>query len=269
MEDGRNFVDAATRELREETGLEVRPECIEAPRWRRQIEYVYRGVCRHQRELVALVRISESSPSTYDFAARGRGERGRHRSALVVDRADHGQQRALVSALAADLVAAFSGGRIARRAARDLEPGRLGRLNVPGAGRATQLQQRFLGSLRVRRFLRRCPRRRRARRHQHARDRDVVGSRARRVTPSFGGPHAAAVLRTCRRVDRLLLRARSEHVRPPTRPAIEARCNAVTPSWSRAFGSNPHVSMVSSTAASPRSAGTCIMRWCSGAQLTA
>ena len=41
-------------------------ECIEAPRWRRQIEYIYRGVCRHQRELVALVRISESSPSTYD-----------------------------------------------------------------------------------------------------------------------------------------------------------------------------------------------------------
>jgi 8-oxo-dGTP pyrophosphatase MutT (NUDIX family) len=59
-------VDAAARELHEETGLEVRPECIEAPRWRRQIEYVYRGVCRHQRELVALVRIRESAPGTYD-----------------------------------------------------------------------------------------------------------------------------------------------------------------------------------------------------------
>jgi 8-oxo-dGTP pyrophosphatase MutT (NUDIX family) len=66
MEADETFVDAATRELREETGLEIRPECVEAPRWRRQIEYVYRGVCRHQRELVALVRISESSPSTYD-----------------------------------------------------------------------------------------------------------------------------------------------------------------------------------------------------------
>jgi 8-oxo-dGTP pyrophosphatase MutT (NUDIX family) len=66
VEADETFVDAATRELREETGLEIRPECIEAPRWRRQIEYVYRGVCRHQRELVALVRISESSPSTYD-----------------------------------------------------------------------------------------------------------------------------------------------------------------------------------------------------------
>ena len=66
VELGEAPVDALRREFSEETGLEVRPECIEAPRWRRQIEYVYRGVCRHQRELVALVRISESSPSTHD-----------------------------------------------------------------------------------------------------------------------------------------------------------------------------------------------------------
>jgi 8-oxo-dGTP pyrophosphatase MutT (NUDIX family) len=66
METDETFVAAATRELREETGLEVRPEWIEAPRWRRQIEYVYRGVCRHQSELVAVVRISEAAPSTYD-----------------------------------------------------------------------------------------------------------------------------------------------------------------------------------------------------------
>jgi 8-oxo-dGTP pyrophosphatase MutT (NUDIX family) len=45
MEADETFVDAATREPREETGLDVRPEWIEAPRWRRQIEYVYRGVC--------------------------------------------------------------------------------------------------------------------------------------------------------------------------------------------------------------------------------
>jgi 8-oxo-dGTP pyrophosphatase MutT (NUDIX family) len=49
MEADETFVDAATRELREETGLDVRPEWIEAPRWLRQIEYVYRGVCRHRR----------------------------------------------------------------------------------------------------------------------------------------------------------------------------------------------------------------------------
>ncbi len=66
MEADETFIDAATRELREETGLEVGPERIEPPRWRRQIEYVYRGECRHQRELVALVRIDESSPGTRD-----------------------------------------------------------------------------------------------------------------------------------------------------------------------------------------------------------
>ena len=108
--------------------------------------------------------------------------------ALVVDRADRDQQRALVPALAADLATAFSCGRIARRAARDLESGRLERLSALGAGRATQFQQRFLGSLRVRRFLRRCPRRWRACVHQQSRDCEVVGARARRVTASFGGP---------------------------------------------------------------------------------
>src|ERR687898_712767 len=74
METDETFVEAATRELREETGLEVRPECIEAPRWRRQIEYVYRGVCRHQRELVALVRIGEVSPRTPDSLRAGAGQ---------------------------------------------------------------------------------------------------------------------------------------------------------------------------------------------------
>jgi|RhiMethySRZTD1v2_1073278.scaffolds.fasta_scaffold300825_2 8-oxo-dGTP pyrophosphatase MutT (NUDIX family) len=60
MEAGETFNQAALRELREETGIEVGPEHIDEPRWRRQVEYVYRGECRHQRELIALVRISES-----------------------------------------------------------------------------------------------------------------------------------------------------------------------------------------------------------------
>jgi ADP-ribose pyrophosphatase YjhB (NUDIX family) len=65
MEADETFNDAALREVREETGIEVPADCIEAPRWRRQIEYVYRGVCRLQRELIAVVRISDSSPGTY------------------------------------------------------------------------------------------------------------------------------------------------------------------------------------------------------------
>jgi 8-oxo-dGTP pyrophosphatase MutT (NUDIX family) len=61
MEAGETFSEAALRELREETGIEVGPEDIGRPRWRRQVEYVYRGECRHQRELIALVRVSEAA----------------------------------------------------------------------------------------------------------------------------------------------------------------------------------------------------------------
>jgi 8-oxo-dGTP pyrophosphatase MutT (NUDIX family) len=62
IEPGETYAQAALRELREETGIEVDSECIEAPRWHRQIEYVYRGTCWHQRELVTLVRLHTSSP---------------------------------------------------------------------------------------------------------------------------------------------------------------------------------------------------------------
>ena len=66
MEAAETFSEAAVRELREETGIDVGPDCIEAPRWRRQVEYVYRGTRRHQRELIALVRMSESPPGIDD-----------------------------------------------------------------------------------------------------------------------------------------------------------------------------------------------------------
>src|SRR5688500_20198536 len=46
MEADETFVDAATRELREETGLEGRPACSEAPRWTRRIGHDYSEVCR-------------------------------------------------------------------------------------------------------------------------------------------------------------------------------------------------------------------------------
>jgi 8-oxo-dGTP pyrophosphatase MutT (NUDIX family) len=62
IEAGETFSDAALRELREETGIEVPAESIAAPTWHRRIEYIYRGTCWHQRELVAFVRLSDSSP---------------------------------------------------------------------------------------------------------------------------------------------------------------------------------------------------------------
>ena len=74
IEPGETYSQAALRELREETGIEVAPERIEAPRWRRQIEYVYRGTCWHQRELVGLVRLDTSSPGV-DASLRVGNER--------------------------------------------------------------------------------------------------------------------------------------------------------------------------------------------------
>jgi len=66
IEAGESYTQAALRELREETGIEVAAGCIETPRWRRQIEYIYRGTCWHQHELVTLVRLDESSPGIDD-----------------------------------------------------------------------------------------------------------------------------------------------------------------------------------------------------------
>lgn len=63
IEPDESYTQAALRELREETGIEVAPQCVPAPTWRRQIEYVYRGTCWHQRELVTAVRLLDPSPS--------------------------------------------------------------------------------------------------------------------------------------------------------------------------------------------------------------
>jgi|SRR6185503_6323510 len=62
IEAGETYSEAALRELREETGIEVPQDSIPAPTWKRRIEYVYRGTCWHQHEFVAAVRLSESSP---------------------------------------------------------------------------------------------------------------------------------------------------------------------------------------------------------------
>jgi 8-oxo-dGTP pyrophosphatase MutT (NUDIX family) len=66
MEPEETFAQAAVRELREETGIEVDAGSIEAPRWHRDVSYVYRGVHRQQREAIAAVRLSESAPPIRD-----------------------------------------------------------------------------------------------------------------------------------------------------------------------------------------------------------
>jgi 8-oxo-dGTP pyrophosphatase MutT (NUDIX family) len=66
MDPGETFAQAAVRELLEETGLEIDAACVEAPRWRRDVSYVYRGVRRQQRESIAAVRLAETAPAIRD-----------------------------------------------------------------------------------------------------------------------------------------------------------------------------------------------------------
>jgi 8-oxo-dGTP pyrophosphatase MutT (NUDIX family) len=62
IETGEDYVQAAIRELREETGLEIAPECIDAPHWRREVSYVYRHVHRQQHEIVVAARLTQEAP---------------------------------------------------------------------------------------------------------------------------------------------------------------------------------------------------------------
>jgi 8-oxo-dGTP pyrophosphatase MutT (NUDIX family) len=62
VEEGETHVETAIRELREETGITISTECVGEPTWRRDVSYTYRGQHRLQHELIAAVRLSESTP---------------------------------------------------------------------------------------------------------------------------------------------------------------------------------------------------------------
>jgi 8-oxo-dGTP pyrophosphatase MutT (NUDIX family) len=63
---GETVADAAIRELREETGIEITPDRIDEPAWRRSASYVYRRVRRVQHETVAAVHLTLSEPGVCD-----------------------------------------------------------------------------------------------------------------------------------------------------------------------------------------------------------
>jgi len=63
MEDGESFIETAVRELREETGIEIRHEHIPPPTWRRDVSYTYRGMRRLQHELISAVRLQQNEPA--------------------------------------------------------------------------------------------------------------------------------------------------------------------------------------------------------------
>jgi len=62
LDPGETYVDAAVRELREETGITVLPERVGAPTWRRIGVFRHRGVRRVQHEVVVQVRLDGPGP---------------------------------------------------------------------------------------------------------------------------------------------------------------------------------------------------------------
>ena len=63
IENGETYVEAAIRELWEETGMSISAEQLGEPRWRRDATYRYRGQRRLQHEQVLTVWLSTSTPA--------------------------------------------------------------------------------------------------------------------------------------------------------------------------------------------------------------
>jgi 8-oxo-dGTP pyrophosphatase MutT (NUDIX family) len=60
---GETYLDAAVRELREETGIVVAPAQVGRPTWRRRASFRYRGARRLQNEVIVAVRVPGPGPS--------------------------------------------------------------------------------------------------------------------------------------------------------------------------------------------------------------
>lgn len=62
LDPGETFVEAAVRELLEETGIRIIAEQVGAPTWRRTASFRHRELRHLQHEIVALVRIEDIAP---------------------------------------------------------------------------------------------------------------------------------------------------------------------------------------------------------------
>jgi 8-oxo-dGTP pyrophosphatase MutT (NUDIX family) len=63
IESNESFFEAASRELGEETGLDLAEGLLAAPTWHRDVIYSYRGERRLQHESIAIVRFNFVAPA--------------------------------------------------------------------------------------------------------------------------------------------------------------------------------------------------------------
>ncbi len=66
IEPGESYQQAAVREIREETGLEISAAQVSAPRWRRTATWAARGIRRLQHEVVVAVQLDADAPAVTD-----------------------------------------------------------------------------------------------------------------------------------------------------------------------------------------------------------
>jgi 8-oxo-dGTP pyrophosphatase MutT (NUDIX family) len=66
IDPGESYLEAAVREIREETGLRLDPGQVSPPSWRRDTTWLSRGVRRLQHEVVVRARIAADQPVIVD-----------------------------------------------------------------------------------------------------------------------------------------------------------------------------------------------------------